>query len=52
MLMERPVEELVAVGYVVTLEGTKDLLLSYPCDAKGTVLRMSLCNTQNLILVI
>jgi hypothetical protein len=38
MSEERPVEELVIAGFAVTPEGTKDLLLSCPCDAKGAVL--------------
>ena len=41
MLKERPVEEVVAVGFDVTSEGTKDLL-SCLCDAKGAVLRVPL----------
>jgi hypothetical protein len=42
MLEERPVEEVVVVGFAVTPEGTKDLLVSCPCDAKGAVLRVPL----------
>jgi hypothetical protein len=32
------VKEVVIVGFALTLEGTKDLLLSCPYDAKGVVL--------------
>jgi hypothetical protein len=35
-------EEVVAAGFVVTPEGTKDLLLLCSCDAKGVVMRVSL----------
>jgi hypothetical protein len=38
MSEERPVEEVVIAGFGTTHEGTKDLLLSCPCDAKGAVL--------------
>jgi hypothetical protein len=38
MSEERTVEEVVAVTY----KGTKDLLLSCPCDAEGAVLRVPL----------
>jgi hypothetical protein len=42
MSEERPVEEVVVAGFAVTPEGTKGLLLSCPCDAKGAVLRVPL----------
>ena len=42
MLEERPVEELVVAGFAATPEGTKDLLLSCPCDAEGAMLRVLL----------
>jgi hypothetical protein len=42
MSEERPVEEVVVAGFAATPEGTKDLLLSCPCDAKGAVLHVSL----------
>ena len=42
MSEERPVEEVVIASFVVTPEGTKDLLLSCPSDAKGVVLRVPL----------
>ena len=42
MSEERPVEEVVVAGFATTPEGTKDLLLSCPCDAKGVVLRVPL----------
>jgi hypothetical protein len=42
MSEERPVEEVVIVGFAATPEGTKDLLLSCPCDAEGAVLRVPL----------
>jgi hypothetical protein len=42
MSKERPVEEVVIAGFAATLEGTKNLLLSCPCDAKGVVLRVPL----------
>jgi hypothetical protein len=42
MSEERPVEEVVVAGFAVTPEGTKDLLLSCPCDAEGAVLRVPL----------
>jgi hypothetical protein len=42
MSEERPVEEVVVAGFAATLEGTKDLLLSCPCDAEGAVLRVPL----------
>jgi hypothetical protein len=42
MSEERPVEEVVAIGFAVTPEGTKDLLLSCPCDAEGAVVRVPL----------
>jgi hypothetical protein len=35
-------EEVVVAGFAATLEGTKDLLLSCPCDAEGAVLRVPL----------
>jgi hypothetical protein len=35
-------EELAAAGFAVTPKGTKDLLSSCPCDAKGAVLRVPL----------
>jgi hypothetical protein len=38
MSEERPVEEVVVAGFVATPKGTKDLLLSCPCDAEGAVL--------------
>jgi hypothetical protein len=41
MSEERPVEEVVVAGFVVTLEGTKDLL-SCPYDAECVVLHVSL----------
>jgi hypothetical protein len=42
MSEERPVEEVVVAGFAATPEGTKDLLLSCPCDAEGEVLRVPL----------
>jgi hypothetical protein len=42
MSEERPVEEVVVAGFAATPEGTKDLLLSCPSDAKGVVLRVPL----------
>jgi hypothetical protein len=42
MSEDRPMEEVAAVGFVVTPEGTKDLLLSCPCDAEGAVLHVPL----------
>jgi hypothetical protein len=42
MSEERPVEEVVVAGFAATPEGTKDLLLSCPCDAEGVVLRVLL----------
>jgi hypothetical protein len=36
------VEEMVTAGFAVTPEGTKDVLLSCPCDAEGAVLRVLL----------
>jgi hypothetical protein len=42
MSKERPVEEVVVAGFAATPEGTKDLLLSCPCDAEGVVLRVPL----------
>ena len=38
MSEERLVKEVVIVGFALTPEGTKDLLLSCPYDAKGVVL--------------
>jgi hypothetical protein len=38
MSEERPVEEVVVVGFAATPEGTKDLLLLCPCDAEGAVM--------------
>jgi hypothetical protein len=38
MSEERLVEEVFAAGFVVTPEGTKDLLLLCPCDAEGAAL--------------
>jgi hypothetical protein len=38
MSEEWPVEEVVIAGFAATPEGTKDLLLSCPCDAEGGVL--------------
>jgi hypothetical protein len=38
MSEERPVEEVVVAGFAATPEGTKDLLLSCPCDTEGAVL--------------
>jgi hypothetical protein len=35
-------EEVVVAGFATTPEGTKDLLLSCPCDAEGAVLRVPL----------
>ena len=35
-------EEVVVAGFAATPEGTKDLLLSCPCDAEGAVLRVPL----------
>ena len=35
-------EEVVVAGFAATPEGTKDFLLSCPCDAEGAVLRVSL----------
>ena len=35
-------EEVVVAGFAATLEGTKDLLLSCPCDAEGAMLRVLL----------
>jgi hypothetical protein len=40
MSEERPVEEVVVAGFAATPEGTKDLLLSCPCDDEGAVLRV------------
>jgi stress response protein YsnF len=42
MSKERAVEEVVVAGFAPTPEGTKDLLLSCLCDAKGAVLRVPL----------
>jgi hypothetical protein len=42
MSEERPVEEVVVAGFAATPEGTKDLLLSCPCDGEGVVLLVSL----------
>jgi hypothetical protein len=42
MSEERPVEEVVVAGFAATPEGTKDLLLSCPCDAEGVVLLVPL----------
>jgi hypothetical protein len=42
MSEERPVKEVVVAGFAATPEGTKDLLLSCPCDAEGAVLRVPL----------
>jgi hypothetical protein len=42
----QPVEEVVAAGFAVTPKGTKDLLLSCPCDAEGAVLCVPLCHTR------
>ena len=42
MSEERPVEEVVVAGFGATPEGTKDLLLSCPCDAEGAMLRVPL----------
>ena len=42
MSEERPVEEVVVEGFSATPEGTKDLLLSCPCDTEGAVLRVPL----------
>jgi hypothetical protein len=42
MSEERLVEELGIVGFSATPKGTKDLLLSCPCDAEGVVLRVPL----------
>jgi hypothetical protein len=36
------VEEVGATGFAATPKGTKDLLLSCPCDAEGAVLRVPL----------
>jgi hypothetical protein len=38
MSEERPVEEVIVAGFVVTPESTKDLLFSCPYDAEGVVL--------------
>ena len=35
-------EEVVVACFAATPEGTKDLLLSCPCDAEGAVLRVPL----------
>jgi hypothetical protein len=35
-------EEVIIAGFAATPEGTKDLLLSCPCDAEGAVLRVPL----------
>jgi hypothetical protein len=35
-------EEVVVAGFAPTPEGTKDLLLSCPCDAEGAVLHVQL----------
>jgi hypothetical protein len=35
-------EEVVVAGFTVTPEGTKDLLLSCPCDVEGAMLRVRL----------
>ena len=42
MSEEQPVEEVVVAGFAATPEGTKDLLLSCPCDAEGAVLHVPL----------
>jgi hypothetical protein len=42
MSEEWPVKEVVIAGFAATPEGTKDLLLSCPCDAEGAVLRVPL----------
>jgi stress response protein YsnF len=42
MSEEWPVDEVVVEGFAATPEGTKDLLLSCPCDAEGAVLRVPL----------
>jgi hypothetical protein len=42
MSEERPMEEVVVAGFAATPEGTKDLLLSCPCDAEGAMLRVPL----------
>jgi hypothetical protein len=42
MSEERPMEEVVVAGFAATPEGTKDLLLSCPCDGEGAVLRVPL----------
>jgi hypothetical protein len=42
MSEERPMEEVVVAGFAATPEGTKNLLLSFPCDAEGVVLRVPL----------
>jgi hypothetical protein len=42
MSEERPVEEVVVAGFATTPEGTKDLMLSYPRDTEGVVLRVPL----------
>jgi hypothetical protein len=42
MSEERPVEEVVVAGFAATPKGTKDLLLSCPCDVEGAVLRVPL----------
>jgi hypothetical protein len=38
MSKERPMEEVDAAGFAAPPKGTKDMLLSCPCDAKGVVL--------------
>jgi hypothetical protein len=38
MSEERHVEEVATAGFAATPEGTKDYLLSCPCDAEGEVL--------------
>jgi hypothetical protein len=38
MSEEQPVEEVIVASFAATTEGTKDLLLSCPCDAEGAVL--------------
>ena len=42
MSEEWPVEEVVVAGFAATPKGTKDLLLSCPCDAEGAMLRAPL----------
>jgi hypothetical protein len=42
MSKKRSVEEVGTTSFAATPEGTKDLLLSCPCDAEGAVLHVPL----------